>query len=118
MNDLMAKAKGPLKGVPGVNNILYIQDSFEITSRVGTHQCLAFEPLGLDLLEWKHRMEGGYLQEYQLHIIVTQLLYGVNWLFKAGYIHGGEYRYPTLPETVLAYIFNRHQSWECLTSSG
>lgn len=75
----------------GEKCVRLVLDSFEISGPHGTHQCLLYEPAGVDIGDFMHCLPDGALPENLLRPAVRIVLVALDYLHQANIIHTGKW---------------------------
>ncbi|EGD94895.1 CMGC/SRPK protein kinase [Trichophyton tonsurans CBS 112818] len=71
----------------GEGHVRRVLDSFSIDGTHGTHCCILYEPTGIDLSDFIHRLEGGALPQIMLRPAVRYILIALDYIHQLGIIH-------------------------------
>ncbi|KAK2796382.1 hypothetical protein FQN50_009572 [Emmonsiellopsis sp. PD_5] len=71
----------------GEKNIRQILDSFDIQGPHGTHCCVLYEPTGIDISTFIHRLESEALPEILLRVTTRVVLIALDYLHQLDIIH-------------------------------
>ncbi|KAK2752471.1 hypothetical protein FQN54_008133 [Arachnomyces sp. PD_36] len=71
----------------GEKYVRRVIDSFDVDGPHGTHCCLLYEPAGIDINEFIHRLEGGALSEHMLRMTVRFILIALDYLHQLNVVH-------------------------------
>lgn len=80
----------------GEKYVRRVSDSFDVDGPHGMHCCLLYEPAGVDMSEFIHRLEGGALSEHMLRMAVRFVLIALDYLHQLGIVHTGKTSPPEL----------------------
>ncbi|EFE38488.1 hypothetical protein TRV_06817 [Trichophyton verrucosum HKI 0517] len=71
----------------GEVHVRRVLDSFSIDGPHGTHCCILYEPTGIDLSDFIHRLETGALPQVMLRPAVRYILIALDYIHQLGIIH-------------------------------
>ncbi|KAF3482010.1 CMGC/SRPK protein kinase [Arthroderma uncinatum] len=71
----------------GEVNVRRVIESFNIDGPHGTHCCVLYEPTGIDLSDFIHRLETGALPELLLRPAIRYILIALDYIHQLGIIH-------------------------------
>ncbi|KAM5501700.1 hypothetical protein McanMca71_005162 [Microsporum canis] len=73
----------------GEIHVRRVIESFSIDGPHGTHCCILYEPTGIDLSDFIHRLETGALPPTMLRLTVRYILIALDYIHQLGIIHTG-----------------------------
>lgn len=65
-------------------------DSFYLDGPHGTHCCILYEPTGINISEFIHRLEGLALPRQLVHPMIRYVLIGLDYLHQLNIVHTGK----------------------------
>ncbi|EEP81642.1 predicted protein [Uncinocarpus reesii 1704] len=74
----------------GAKHVRRVLDWFEISGPHGRHHCILYEPTGVDITTFIHRLKGAALQENLTRITARVMLMGLDYLHKINIVHTGD----------------------------
>ncbi|EZF69709.1 hypothetical protein H105_07835 [Trichophyton soudanense CBS 452.61] len=82
----------------GEVHVRRVLDSFSIDGPHGTHCCILYEPTGIDLSDFIHRLEDGALPQVMLRPAVRYILIALDYIHQLGIIHTSIFSFNTYLE--------------------
>lgn len=88
----------------GEVHVRRVLDSFSIDGPHGTHCCILYEPSGIDLSDFIHRLETGALPQIMLRPAVRYILIALDYIHQLGIIHTGIFSFNSYLEPSLTWL--------------